>query len=49
VQVVVDGVEVIGPVQRDDAQPAVGLDIDFVWHVVHFIPFGSSRERSSHA
>ncbi len=37
VQVVVDGVERIGPVERDDAQRAVGLDVDFVWHVVHFI------------
>ena len=35
VQVVVDGVEVVGPVQADDADRAVGLDHDLVGHVVH--------------
>ncbi len=35
VQVVVDRVERVGPVQRDDPQRPVGLDVDFGRHVVH--------------
>ena len=35
VQVVVDRVELVGPVQRDDPQRSVGLDVDFAWQVVH--------------
>ena len=36
VQVVVDRVEVVRTVERDDAQGAVGLDVDFVWHSIQF-------------
>jgi hypothetical protein len=36
VQRVVYRIQRIGPVQRDDAQRPVGLDIDFRWQVVHF-------------
>jgi len=35
-QIVVDRIERIRAVQHDDAQTAVGLHIDFVWHSVHF-------------
>jgi len=30
---IVDGVERIGPIQRDDAQRPVGLDVDFRWQI----------------
>ena len=35
VQFVVDGVEIVGPVEADDPDRAVGLDHDLVGHVVH--------------
>ena len=38
VQWVVDGVQLVRTVQRDDAQRTVGRDVDFVGHVVHLVP-----------
>ena len=35
VQVVVDGVQLVGPVEADDPDRAIGLDHDLVGHVVH--------------
>jgi hypothetical protein len=46
---IVDGVERIGPIQRDDAQRPVGLDVDFRWQIVQVSSFRSSRKRSSHS
>ena len=36
VQRIVDRIELIRAIERDDAQAAIGLDVDFIWHVVHF-------------
>ena len=35
VQIVVDRVEIIRPVQGDDPQRPIGTNVDFSWHVVH--------------
>ena len=45
VEDVIGGVEVVGPVQRDDADRAVGLDLDLVGKVVCAHVVGNSRIR----
>ena len=45
VEDVVGGIELVGPVQRDDADRAVGLDLDLVGKVVCAHVVGNSRIR----
>ena len=45
VQVVVDRVQVVGPVEADDADRAVGLDRDLVGNVVHGGVLSPGRRR----